>query len=222
MIKTKTFKERGVKYKYAVFDWDGTLADTYPVILGAYKYVFEQLGMKKIPDSELKATLSTIQNKDALKHFFAENASLAAVYFYEYIEKFHTQKLRPLSGAHKLLDFCRNSGIKTYLITNKKTKFIHAELEALNFKGYFKNVVAAGEYEEDKPHPKACRAVFDNQLPKPSEIIVIGDGEADVKTACALNGADSIIIDPKGSYRGAKPTYKINRLEDVKTILEKN
>lgn len=35
--------------KYVVFDWDGTLADTYPVISAAYDYTFDTLGLPRIP-----------------------------------------------------------------------------------------------------------------------------------------------------------------------------
>ena len=54
-------------------------------------------------------------------------------------------------GAEKLLGFCREKGLECYLITNKKTRFIKEELEKLGFGKYFKKVVAAGEYAEDKP-----------------------------------------------------------------------
>ena len=180
-----------MKYKYAVFDWDGTLADTYPVISAAYDYTFDKMGLLRIPYDEIKRITSTLQNKDTLGYVFKERRDEAAGYFYEYIEKFHTDRLAPMFGAEKLLGFCREKGLECYLITNKKTRFIKEELEKLGFGKYFKKVVAAGEYAEDKPHPLACHAVFDNRLPPAGEIVVIGDGEADVKTAAAFEQAST-------------------------------
>lgn len=72
-------------------------------------------------------------------------------------------------GAEKLLGFCCEKGLECYLITNKKTRFIKEELEKLGFGKYFKKVVAAGEYAEDKPHPLACHAVFDNRRRRPAK-----------------------------------------------------
>ncbi len=210
-----------MRYKYAVFDWDGTLADTFPVILSAYDYAFEKLKFDKISADELKRILSTVQNKDALSYIFGDEKSKAAEYFYEYIAENHGKNLKPQPGAKELLDFCQRIGIKIYLITNKKTKFINQELSLLGFDKYFKKVVAAGEYGEDKPHPLACQALFDYKLPKAEEIVVIGDGEADVKTAQALNGADCIIFDPLHKYKGASPTYKIDFLNQAEKILGK-
>lgn len=52
-----------MKYKYAVFDWDGTLADTYPVISAAYDYTFDKMGLLRIPYDEIKRITSTCRTK---------------------------------------------------------------------------------------------------------------------------------------------------------------
>lgn len=70
-----------MKYKYAVFDWDGTLADTYPVISAAYDYTFDKMGLLRIPYDEIKRITSTLQNKDTLGYVFKERRDEAAGYF---------------------------------------------------------------------------------------------------------------------------------------------
>lgn len=209
-----------MKRKYVVFDWDGTLADTYPVISAAYDYTFDKMGLLRIPYDEVKRITSTLQNKDTLGYIFKERKNEAAAYFYEYIEKCHTEHLAPMQAAEQLLESCHKAGLKCYLLTNKKTKFIKEELQKLGFAKYFDKVVAAGEYAEDKPHPIACHAVFDNRLPKAGEIAVIGDGEADVKTAATYDKAICILYDPKHKYHGAEPDFKIDNLLEAINILE--
>ena len=214
-----------MKRKYVVFDWDGTLADTYPVIAAAYDYTFDKMGLARIPYDEIKRITSTLQNKDILGYVFNERREEAGRYFYEYIEKYHTEKLAPMPGAAALLNFCRDNGLACFLLTNKKTKFIREELEKLGFAKYFKKVVAAGECPQDKPHPVACRAVFENSLPPADEIVVIGDGEADVLTADAFaddkQKARCIIYDPKHKYKGKAQTDKVEKLSDVPALLER-
>ena len=209
-----------MKYKYVVFDWDGTLADTYPVISAAYDYAFEKAKVKKVPYDEIKRVTAGMQNKDIWGYLFGDLRNDGKSYYTEYIEQFHTKNLNTISGAKELLDFCRSKGLQNYLCTNKRTKFINQELDCLNLRDYFRKVVAAGEYKEDKPSPIACREIFDNKLPPVEDIVVIGDGEADVKSANALNGADSIIFDPENKYKGIEPTYKVKSLADIKSILE--
>ncbi len=208
-------------YKYVVFDWDGTLADTYPVLNAAYDYAFKNLNMPSLTFDEVKRITSTLQNRDTLGCMFGEKREEAAKYFYEYIEKHHTEKLVAFSGAKEVLEHCKQNEKHIYLITNKSKQYIHEEIKILGFDVYFEKVVAAKEYEYDKPHPIACQAVFDYKLPPANEIVVIGDGDADVKTAEALGGADSIICDPKDKYAGSTPTYKIKNIADAIKILEK-
>ena len=101
-----------MRYKYAVFDWDGTLADTFPVILSAYDYVFEKMKLNKISSDDLKRILSSVQNKDVLGQIFGQQKNEAAKYFYEYISENHGKNLQPQPGAKELLDFCKRSGIE--------------------------------------------------------------------------------------------------------------
>ncbi len=201
--------------KYAVFDWDGTIAETYPVIVGAYRYVFEKLGMESPTESEIKDVIGCVQNKDIFSYFFkAEQIAEAKKLYYDYIEKFHTKNLRPMSGAKELLDFCVANHIKPLLMTNKRTKYIQEELKILGFERYFSKVVAAGELAQDKPHQLACNALFEGKIPPAREIVVIGDGKADVEVAKCF-GASSIIY-----QNMVKGDYNISRLTDAIDIIK--
>ncbi|MBR2299422.1 MAG: HAD family hydrolase [Alphaproteobacteria bacterium] len=200
--------------KYAVFDWDGTLADTYPVITGAYDYAFRKMNIPAISVEEVKKVTSSKQNKDIFSFLFHEHASKARQAYYTYIEKYHTKNLKAIDGAKELLDFCLQNNITSLLITNKKTKYIMEELKVLGFEKYFSKVVAAGEYAQDKPHQTACHALFDGHLPLSSEVVVIGDGKADLEVAKCY-GACSIIYQNK-----VKGDYNITRLTQAIDIIK--
>lgn len=212
--------------KYVVFDWDGTLADTYPVISAAYNHTFDSLKMPRIPYDEVKQITSSLQNKDTLEAIFGERRQEAAEVYYAYIGKHHATELAPILGAQKVLEYCRSKGIKNFLITNKKTRYVAEEIDCLGFAHMFDKVISAGAYAEDKPHPLATHAVFGGNLPPADEILVLGDGEADYQTARTYDHdgktAYCVIYDPTGKYQGAKPNHKITDLTTVITLIEKN
>ena len=137
--------------KYVVFDWDGTLADTYPVISAAYDYTFDTLGLPRIPYDEVKRITSTLQNKDTLGYIFGESKQEAADAYYSFIGKHHAAALEAMPGARSVLEYCRKHNITSILITNKKTLYVAEEIEKLGFSEFFDKVIAAGEYAEDKP-----------------------------------------------------------------------
>ncbi|HCU58880.1 MAG TPA: hypothetical protein DIC64_02750 [Alphaproteobacteria bacterium] len=200
--------------KYAVFDWDGTLADTYPIITSAYDYTFKKMNMPMMSAEEVKKVTSSKQNKDIFTSLFNERANEAREAYYAYIEKYHAKNLKAIDGAKELLDFCLQSNITSLLLTNKKTKYITEELKVLGFEKYFTKVVAAGEYAQDKPHRIACEALFDGKIPPKDEILVIGDGKTDVDVA-QVYGAKSIIYQNK-----AQGDYNVNDLKDAMDILK--
>lgn len=211
--------------KYVVFDWDGTLADTYPVISAAYDHTFDTLGLPRIPYDEVKRITSTLQNKDTLGAVFGERKEEAAAAYYDFIGRHHATSLEAMPGARTVLEFCRRQGLKSFLITNKKTRYVAEEIRHLGFENLFDKVVAAGEYAEDKPHPLATHAVFGGRLPPADEILVLGDGAADFQTARTYDHdgktARCIIYNPKGKYQGAAPDHKVTDLTAVITIIEK-
>lgn len=123
--------------KYVVFDWDGTLADTYPVISAAYDYTFDTLGLPRIPYDEVKRITSTLQNKDTLGCIFGERKQEAADAYYSFIGKHHAAALEAMPGARSVLEYCRKHNITSILITNKKTLYVAEEIEKLGFSEFF-------------------------------------------------------------------------------------
>ena len=106
--------------KYMVFDWDGTLADTYPVINSAYAYTFKKMNLPVLSAKEIKEITSSKQNKDIFEYLFGARAAEAKEIYYDYIEKNHCS-LKAMPYAKELLDFCMFNNIRSLLMTNKKT-----------------------------------------------------------------------------------------------------
>ena len=210
--------------KHIVFDWDGTLADTYSVLSAACTYAFVKLGMEPISYDEVKKITSSVQNKDFLQCIYGDRKDDARKLFYDYIEKHHITNLKAIPNAIKLLEFCKDNNIKCYIVTNKTRKYFVEECDKLGFSKYFANIVAAGDFSEDKPHPLATRAVFGYNVPDPESILMIGDGIADYKTARTYDDenkkAKCIILDPQNKYSGDEPDYKIDNLLEVIGILK--
>lgn len=212
-----------MKIKHIVFDWDGTLADTYPVISAAYEHVFKTLNLPPLSYDEIKRLTSTLQNKDTLGYIFGNRKEEAKTAYYDYIEKHHVSELRAIPCAEELLKFCQDNNFQTYLITNKRRPYFLEEADKLGFTKFFNKIAAAGDFSEDKPHPVATHALFDNHLPSADSILVIGDGKADFQVARTLdhNGKKSLcaIYAPAKKYSGDRPDYLVQNLNEIIHIL---
>ena len=222
---------------FVIWDWDATLADTYPVTNAAYAYTFKKLGMEEqtISFDEVKRITSSLQNKDVLAHIFGEDKKEnARKYFYEYISAKHAEKLEPIKGAYAALEYLATKKAVSLLLSNKtntdkdgRGKYLSQETDKLNMTHYFSKIAGAGEEPEDKPSPIAIDALLNSSETKPSKddlILVIGDGEADLKIADYLRSkglkASSILLDPKNKYKGStRPNYTIHELNTLPIIL---
>ena len=187
--------------KYAVFDWDGTIADTYPILYAAYCKAAREIGLEQPSYEYIKQITGSLQNKDVMNYLFGQKAHEASTFFYRYIKQHHVQGLKMISGALELLNFCKQNNIQPFLLTNKRQCYLNEELKHFKLENRFTNIVSAGLYQEDKPHPIACKALFQGNIPPNNEIVVIGDGQSDIKVAEVL-GAKSIILGEhiKGDY----------------------
>lgn len=213
-----------MKIQHVVFDWDGTLADTYPVISAAYEYTFQTLGLPPIPYDEVKRLTSTLQNKDTLGYIFGDRKEEAKTAYYDYIGRHHASELKAMPGAAELLAFCRSKGLKSYLLTNKKRFYFLEESDQLGFTVFFDKIVAAGDFAEDKPHPLATHALFAGNLPDADSILVIGDGLADYQVARTYDHDNKkalcVLYDPKNKYKGEQPDYLVKNLKSVIDIIQ--
>ena len=212
-----------MKIKHIVFDWDGTLADTYPVIVGAYKHTFNTLKLAEISYDEIKRLTSVLQNKDTMEYIFGAQKDEAEKAYYNYINKHHVSELKAIPNAENLLKFCQNTGLKSYLITNKKRPYLLEEANKLGFTKFFDKIITAGDFAQDKPHPLATHAVFDNKLPDADSIMIIGDGAADWQVARTYDHNNKkalcTIYNPNGKYMGESPDYTVSNLNEIIDIL---
>ncbi len=212
-----------MKIKHIIFDWDGTIADTYPVLSAGYEYAFKMIHKPTLSYDEIKKITSTVQNKDCLEAIFGNDKDKAKHFFYDFIEKNHTKYLQPIPYAEEVLRFCKQN-FNCYLITNKQRHFLQDELTKLNFHHFFSNIVAAKDFKKDKPSPIATHAIFNNNIPDSDSILVIGDGIADYQTARSFDSKNKktlcVIYDPKNKYNYEKPDYKITDLREIITILQ--
>lgn len=205
--------------KHIIFDWDGTLVDTIPLIKKAYDYTFEKIGnTKKLSYQEIKEIAGKYSNQNIFNLIFADKQVEAKKHFYDFIEQTHLIYLQPFQGAEEILKYCEKNNIKMHILTNKKRTYLDLEKKQLNWDKYFENIICADEKEHDKPYPDTCLSLF-TILPPAEEMLVLGDGDADVAMANVF-GAKSVIFDPKNTYKGQDPNYKIKSLDEFIDIIQ--
>lgn len=209
-----------MEIKHVVFDWDGTLADTIPLLKKAYDAAFDAVGMKRLEYKQIKELSGKFSNRNIFQTVFGEDkATEAKSIFYDFIDRNHLVYLKAFDGAEEILEYCRNNNIYCHILTNKNRRYLDSEIRQLGWEKYFSRILGANERKYDKPHPDICMDLFGGQPPVPEQMIVLGDGDADVAMA-QIWGCKAVIFDEKGTYNGRQADFYIANLREFILLLK--
>jgi phosphoglycolate phosphatase len=107
-----------MKYKLIIFDFDGTLADTFPFALKVMDQVVEKFGLKKVDPNEIEM-LRHFDARSVMKHFEIPIWKVPAISTHVmglFGEQIHLMSL--FQGIDQLLQDLSGQGIKLGVVTS--------------------------------------------------------------------------------------------------------
>ena len=173
------------KPKAVLFDWDNTLADTWPIIHEALHATFTAMGHKPWTIEQTKQN-THFSLRDAFPNLFGDRWQEAReIYFHTFL-KVHLEKLAIMPQAEEVLQYLRGRGVFMGIVSNKTGNYLRQEVEYLGWKHYFDAVVGAMDAETDKPTAAPLLLALKNSGIAPGrEVWLVGDAVTDIE--CAFN-----------------------------------
>jgi phosphoglycolate phosphatase len=207
-----------MRYKAAIFDLDGTLADTVADLADAINYGLEQFGQPKRTAQALSKMIGDGIRITIGRALEADKQELLDGVVKKMCEKYALiclDKTRPYKGISETVAELHKRGVKLAVLTNKDQ--VSAEkIVSHFFDGYFEIVRGATSGDAVKPDPFPALQIIAQLGAVPQETVFIGDSGIDMQTAKACqnyavgvswglrdveelrqNGADVIIDEPK-------------------------
>ncbi len=174
-----------IKPRAILFDWDNTLADTWPTIHQALTETFIEMGHKPWSFEETKEKVHR-SLRDSFPGIFGNDWQKAGDLYLRNFKRIHLEKFTPLEGAEEVLQSLHGSGIYTALVSNKTGENLRLEVDHIGWNKYFKKVIGAKDASEDKPSAKPILMALEGSRIKPGEDVwLIGDSITDLE--CAYN-----------------------------------
>ncbi len=166
-----------------LFDMDGTLIDTVPLITHCFQEVYKKFADKELTDEDVRALFgpgeSVIFSRD-----FGGNAQDALTYYLHcYTEGQPSLKVAP--EVLTLLDDLQALQIKMAIVTNKERDTTTITLEHFHLTDYFPVVVTSQDVSQPKPSPEGVLKILSESGENPSDAVMIGDTENDCNAAMA-------------------------------------
>lgn len=135
-----------------IFDWDSTLADNWGTIGRSINATLSEFGQPTWTETELRQRTKG-SARDSFPRIFGGQWEEALAFFYGRFEEFHLSEVQPLPGAAGLLETLQERGVPVSLVSNKTGRYLRAEVAALGWNGFFRNIIGAADAERDKPAP---------------------------------------------------------------------
>lgn len=214
-----------MKYKYVLFDLDGTITDPFDGITASIIYALDKFGIS-VPDrKELAAFIGPPLVDSFSKYYgFSHGCSLAAVgYYREYYGKKGIFECTLYDGITDLFHKLKDSGVKVIIATSKPEHFAIKLMEHFALDDCFVSICGATMDEKRTNKDEVIRYALDrNGITDTDECIMVGDRKYDVLGAKAAGIKSVGVLYGYGSrdeMDAAAPDFIAESVAELEEIL---
>jgi phosphoglycolate phosphatase-like HAD superfamily hydrolase len=174
-----------------IFDLDGTLGDTLPLCIRAFRASMEPLAARGLSDAEIIATFGPSE-EGTIRLLIPDHYEQALAAYLQHYAAMHDLCPAPFPGIPELLEFLKNQGIRIALVTGKGPHSTVISLERFGLRSFFEFVETGSPAGPVKAAGITAVLGRWSDLP-PNSVIYIGDAPSDItasrKAGVAVIGA---------------------------------
>ncbi|HEX8521843.1 MAG TPA: HAD-IA family hydrolase [Tepidisphaeraceae bacterium] len=206
-----------------IFDLDGTLADTFPVIVDAWNAgVAPIMGREYKPDE----VISRFGEPEPImiRNEVGDRWEEACERYYAHYEKHHASSVQPFEGIETMLREVKRRGLAVGLVTGKSRRSADITLKDLGWSDLFASVITGTDMKKQKPEPDGLIDCAKAMGMNPAACAMVGDSPADIGAGKAA-GMMTIVAAWHSVYleklKGMQPDAWAHTPADVVTLINK-
>jgi HAD superfamily hydrolase (TIGR01509 family) len=194
--------------KLIIWDFDGTLADTRPIIEAGMDHTLDALGLDPGLKAEWLKCVGLPVEEGILRTFGALGIGLddVAGAYRSFRHTEHDHLLKGFHGISELLDELRQAGIPMAIASSKRGQALRRQLKVLGWEGYFDPLVTPDEVQAAKPDPESLRLCLTVHGLEPGDAVMVGDTPYDLDMAQRA-GVPSVAVGHGFSNQEAMAAY---------------
>jgi HAD superfamily hydrolase (TIGR01509 family) len=213
-------KNRSSRLEGVLFDWDGTLLNSYEADTSAYLAMFKEMGIswgREELEEHYSPNWYQVYRAAKLPRKLWKDADDAWRTHYAK----HSPRL--ISGARRIISRL-NQSHQLGLVTSGDRDRVHRQLQTFRLIELFSAKVCSGDTSYKKPHPEPLRFALKQMRLKPSECVYVGDAPQDVEMAHRAGVRAIGVLGPfptEKRLRAAKPEFLIESLDMLPALLKR-
>lgn len=169
----------------AIFDLDGTLADTIQDLADAVNYGLKKLGYPEHPVESYKKMVGNGARKLCFRALPEDSKDRTGELYEIFCDRYGSHYLdntRLYDGIAETIKILSQSGVRLAVATNKPQDAARKIVSALLPEAGFFKVLGGCEERPKKPDPAVIMEILDG-LPEDDKVYMIGDSNVDIRTA---------------------------------------
>lgn len=212
------------KYDLVLYDLDGTLWDSIPLIMECFKKAYEEvLGGTDRTDEDLMSYIGRPLGDTFAMHNDETKERLVNAYLEYNCMRLKENAIPIFPGVYDFLGLIRSSGIMQGVVTSKRESSAMITIDLLGLEGYFDTMVFREATERAKPHgDPLIEAAGRLGITDMSRVLYVGDAVPDILSARDA-GTDFALVGwtrmPREELEGHKPDYIIEVPELLPCII---
>jgi pyrophosphatase PpaX len=168
-----------MRYSTVLFDFDGTLVDSGPMILASFRHATRTVLEREIPDEQLVAAAGGPTITEQMRTFDAERTAELVDVYRAHNETLH-DGLETFEGMDGVLETLLAEGRTLGIVTAKRRRTIDLAFEFVDLSRFFGAVVTADDTERHKPDPEPVLLALDRLGATPEDAAFVGDSPFDM------------------------------------------
>lgn len=202
--------------KDIIYDFDGTISDTYPIFTEAFIELLRRHGVEDTYENVYKHLKVSVGHAISQYSCFPERPNPE---FHEIHNVMALERQKPLEGALDILKYACENGGRNYIYTHSSKNIVYPLLEKWGMLPYITDMIDGTYVIPRKPAPDGVNILVEKNAIDRREAIIVGDRDIDVLSG-RNGGIFGCLIDPEHYYDSFKDyDYRIDRLEELKNII---
>jgi pyrophosphatase PpaX len=182
-----------VRFRIVLFDLDGTLIDSGPIILASMQHAVRTVLGREIPPAELALTIGGQGIVAQMNAIDAEHADALLEAYKEHNDGLH-ETLEAFEDLLSVLPRLKAEGRKLGIVTAKRHRTVGLALDRFPaLRNTFDVVVAHEDTDRHKPDPDPVLLAVEKLGGAPGDAVYVGDSPFDIGAAKAA-GVYSIAV----------------------------
>jgi pyrophosphatase PpaX len=178
--------------KAVVFDLDGTLVDSMPMVLRAYAHALEPFVPPMSPHDLFLRLGAPPERTFAEMLAGPTEVAVAMQRLVEYSSS-HWHHIQAFQGMHDVLRDLRAAARRTGIWTGRDRRSTEAIMREHRLEAWVEELVCGDDLPSHKPDPAGLSAVLDRLGARPHEVFFAGDADVDVLAGHAI-GVRTVLI----------------------------